>query len=254
MKGLSLQNRSLARGIAILRAFRPGTALLGNGEIAERTGLPRSSISRLTQTLTCNGYLEYCAPQRAYRLGAAVLTLAHAMRMSSPVLRIATPAMQTLARRMRINVGLAARDESEMVYLESVRFDLKSSQRSVTPGQRVPIELTALGRAWLAAAPETERQAVMAHLGLKRRKNRRVLNSQIADAMNSVRRHGYCVAFWQPQVVALAAPLIAQHYPIYVVNVSVTTDEPRDSVVRRLEQPLLELAAHLQRHMEATDL
>jgi len=254
MKGLSLQNRSLSRGVAILRAFRPGTGLLGNGELAERTGLPRSSISRLTQTLTRDGYLEYCAPQRAYRLGAAVLMLAHAMRVGSPVLRIATPVMQALARRMRINVGLAVRDGSEMVYLDSARFNPRGSQRSVVSGQGVPIELTALGRAWLAAAPETERRVVMARLGLKRRKNWRALNGQIADAAISVRRHGYCVASWQPQVIALAAPIVTRHYPIHVVNVSLTTDEPKDAVVRRLEQPLLALAIHLQQRMEATDL
>ena len=173
--GRSPLNRSLKRGIAILRAFRPGTVLLGNGEIAERTGLSRASISRLTQTLTDVGYLEYSAPQRAYRLGAPVLTLGHAMRSGSPVLRVATPLMTALARRLRINVGLAVRDGDEMVYLESVRFNAKGSQRSVVSGQRVPIELTALGRAWLAAAPETERKALMTQLKVKRRKRWRIL-------------------------------------------------------------------------------
>jgi DNA-binding IclR family transcriptional regulator len=114
-RGRSPLNRSLGRGIAILRAFRPGTTLLGNGEIAERTGLPRASISRLTKTLTEAGYLDYYAPQRAYRLGAPVLTLAHAMRSGSAVLRVATPPMTALARRLRINVGLAMRDGDEMV-------------------------------------------------------------------------------------------------------------------------------------------
>ena len=137
--GRSPLNRSLQRGIAVLRAFRPGTELLGNGELAERTRLPRASISRLTQTLAEAGYLEYSAPQRAYRLGAPVLTLAHAMRSGSPVLRVATPPMTALARRLRINVGLAVRDGDDMVYLESVRFNAKGSQRAVVSGQRVPI-------------------------------------------------------------------------------------------------------------------
>ena len=37
---LSDPNRSLLRGLEILRAFRPGSDVLGNAEIAERTGLP----------------------------------------------------------------------------------------------------------------------------------------------------------------------------------------------------------------------
>ena len=245
-RGRSPLNRSLGRGIAILRAFRPGTTLLGNGEIAERTGLPRASISRLTQTLTEAGYLEYCAPQRAYRLGAPVLTLAHAMRLASPVLRVATPPMTALARRLRINVGLAVRDGDEMVYLESVRFNAKGAQRTVVSGQRVPIELTALGRAWLAVAPEMERKALVAQLKTKRRARWRQLETEIADAAGSIAQRGYCAASWQPQVVAVAAPLMSVRHPIHVLNVSVTTDEAMASVVRTLAPPLLALAAQLR--------
>ncbi|HEY4141183.1 MAG TPA: IclR family transcriptional regulator [Pseudolabrys sp.] len=239
-------NRSLARGIAILRAFRPGTELLGNGELAERTALPRASISRLTQTLTEGGYLEYCAPKRAYRLGAPVLTLGHAMRTGSSVLRVATPAMTALARRLHINVGLAVRDGDDMVYLESVRFNTKGSQRSVVSGQRVPIELTALGRAWLAAAPTSERRSFMSQLRMKRRKRWRLLEKEIAEATTSIERRGYCVATWQPQVIALATPLLSAQHPIHVVNVSMTTAEPKASVISTLEQPLLELAKELR--------
>ncbi len=252
-KGVAPLNRSLQRGVAILRAFRPGTELLGNGELAERTGLPRASVSRLTQTFTDVGYLEYCAPQRAYRLGAPVLTLGHALRSGSSVLRIATPLMTALARRLRINVGLAVRDGDEMVYLESVRFNAKGSQRSVVSGQRVPIELTALGRAWLAVAPENERETLLAQLKVRRRKRWRVLEKEITDAAVCIKRHGYCVASWQPQVIALATPLLSADKRVYVLNVSVTTEEPMPSVVSALEQALLTLAAQLRQAFNAID-
>ena len=252
--GRSPLNRSLKRGIAILRAFRPGTELLGNGELAERTGLSRASISRLTQTLTEAGYLEYCVPQRAYRLGAPVLTLGHAMRSGSPVLRVATPPMTALARRLRINVGLAVRDGDEMVYLESVRFNTKGSQRSVVSGQRVPIELTALGRAWLAVAPEIERKTLLAQLRVKRRKRWRKLETEVGEAAAHVKLNGYCVASWQPQVIALATPLLSAQHPIHVLNVSVTTEEPLEAVIRALEQPLLALAAHLRQAINEIEL
>ncbi|HUC50686.1 MAG TPA: IclR family transcriptional regulator [Xanthobacteraceae bacterium] len=240
-------NRSLTRGIAILRAFRPGTELLGNGELAERTGLPRASISRLTQTLTGAGYLEYDARERAYRLGAPVLTLGHAMRSGSSILRIAAPMMTALARRLHINVGLAVRDGDDMVYLESVRCDARGAQRSVVYGQRVPIELTALGRAWLAAAPEPERKALMARWRVRRRKHWRLLRREITAAIERVKRDGYCMASWQPQVIALAAPLVMAPRPVHVVNVSVTTKASLASVVHSLEQPLRTLAAEIQR-------
>ena len=43
---------ALARGLEVLRAFTPSEGLLGNQEIAARTGLPKATVSRLTYTLT----------------------------------------------------------------------------------------------------------------------------------------------------------------------------------------------------------
>jgi len=84
-------NRSLERGIEILRAFPPGVDTLGNGEIAERTGLPRSTVSRLTRTLVEFGMLDEVRSDRNYRLAAAVLSFGHAVRMGSPVLKVLGP-------------------------------------------------------------------------------------------------------------------------------------------------------------------
>src|SRR4051794_38016917 len=101
------RNRSLERGIEVLRAFRPGTDLLGNGELAERTGLSRATVSRLCHTLLDSGFLERDRSARAWRLAAPVLSLAHAMRSGSPVLKAASPLMRAEAEKRRINVGLA---------------------------------------------------------------------------------------------------------------------------------------------------
>jgi DNA-binding IclR family transcriptional regulator len=251
--GRSPRNRSLERGIALLRAFRPGAELLGNGELAERTGLPRATVSRLTQTLTEAGWLEHDADERAYRLGAPVLTLGHAMRAGSSVLRVAGPPMTALARRLRINVGLAVRDGDEMVYLESARFNATGAQRSIVPGHRVPIELTALGRAWLAVAPKADGAALVGRLRAKRGARWRSLEREIAAAAASVQSHGYCAAAWQPQVVALAAPIVTGGRPIHVLNVSVTTRAALAAAVRSLEQPLLTLATQLRQAIAAID-
>jgi DNA-binding IclR family transcriptional regulator len=246
--------RSLERGVALLRAFRPGSELLGNGELAERTGLSRATVSRVSQTLLRLGYLEYDPAQRAYRLGAAVLSLGHAMRTGSSVLRVATPLMRGLARRLRINVGLAVRDGDEMVYLESFRFNARASQRLVVSGHRVPIELTALGRAYLAAAPEPARLALLARLKAKGRRRWPAIEQAVAEAALSVQRRGFCVATWQPEVVALATPIVVEPRPIHVLNVSVTSDASAAAVVRSLEAPLRGLAAEIRQAITALDL
>ena len=69
---------ALARGLDILRAFHAGEGMLGNQEIAHRTGLPKPTVARLTHTLTELGYLNYIRRFRKYELGASVLALGYA--------------------------------------------------------------------------------------------------------------------------------------------------------------------------------
>jgi DNA-binding IclR family transcriptional regulator len=236
----SPSNRSLERGVEILRAFRPGSELLGNGELAERTGLPKSTVSRLTQTLVAMGMLQPDTARRAYRLAPAVLSLAHAMRSGSRVLAVAAPLMRSLAERERLNVGLAAPDREEMVYLESIRYSRRTAFRNVVSGQRVPIELTSLGRAYLAVAPDHERDGLMRIFRRRRAGQWTALKAEIAHAMSCVRDAGYCAASWQPEVVAIATPVPSPD-AIFVLNVSLSTAEACDVVARRLAPKLLAL-------------
>jgi DNA-binding IclR family transcriptional regulator len=240
----STPNRSLERGVEILRAFRPGSALLGNGELAERTGLSPATVSRLTQTLVGAGMLEHDRIARAYRLAAPVLSLAHAMRTGSIVLQVAAPPMRALAEKLRINVGLAVADRSEMLYLESIRYNRRASLRKVVSGQRVPIELTSLGRAYLAVAPEARRVELLKEFEARRGDWPR-LRKEIDKAMESVRRRGWCAASWQPEIVALATPLLLENERPHVLNVSVSSTEPAGEVAAGLSEPLLALARQI---------
>ncbi|WP_434619993.1 IclR family transcriptional regulator [Azospirillum sp. B2RO_4] len=239
------QNRSLERGLEILKAFRPGADVLGNSEIAEKTGIAKATVSRLTQTLVTAGLLVHDPRARAYRLGAAVLSLALAVRMGNPVLQVALPMMRSASDRLRCNVGLATADHDEMVYLDSVRYNRKSALRTVVSGQRVPIELTSLGRAYLAAVSEDQRQAFLQRLQARRPAKFALLEQQIAEAMECVKRNDYCAAAWQLEVVALSTPLIIPGLPVYVVNMSLSTQEPLPKVVERLRGHLLALRASI---------
>ena len=249
--GISPANRSLERGVEILRAFRPGSNFLGNGEIAERTGLSKSTVSRLTQTLVGAGMLQLDTRQRAYCLAPAVLSLAHAMRSGSGVLAIAAPKMRALAEKHGINVGLAAPDLGEMVYLESIRYKRRIAFRNVVSGQRIPMELTSLGRAYLATLSPDRCKLLFAMFRQRRPRQWNTLEQQIERAIQDVERLGYCAASWQPSVVAVSTPLQVDQ-GTYALNVSLSTDQNVDEVVRRLAQPLLQLRAEIVAEIESS--
>jgi DNA-binding IclR family transcriptional regulator len=242
--GRSPANRSLERGIELLRAFRPGTEILGNAELAERTGLSRSTVTRLTQTLVGTGMLQQIAHARTYRLAPAVLSLAHAMHSGCSELAVATEIMRKVAETNGINVGLAAPDRDEMVYLESIRYSRRVSLRRVVSGQRVPMELTSLGRAYLAIAPEVRRQELLSVFKMRRGTQWPALAREIRAAMTQVAENGYCAASWQSEVVALSAPLPFTSMPL-VLNVSVSTSEPIEQIEEELAPILLQMVSRI---------
>ncbi len=251
--GASPTNRSLVRGVEILRAFRPGSSWLGNSELAERSGLSPSTVSRLTQTLVLCGMLQHDGQRRAYRLAPPVLSFAHAMRAGSSVLALAAPRMRALAESQRINVGLAAPDGDEMVYLESIRYNRRVALRNVVSGQRVPMELTSLGRAYLSTLAVGQRQALYGVFQRRCGAQWHAVRSDIAGAVKQVQEQGYCAASWQPEVVALATPLVTAE-GVYVLNVSVSTEEPLPLAAPALSVPLRALADDLRTAIAALHL
>ena len=74
----------------------------------------------------------------------------------------------------------------------------------------------------------------------------RALARDINAAVASVRENGYCWASWQPQVVALAMPLVVADHPVYVLNMSVMGDAEPMEVVGRLNGPLLNLGRRVR--------
>jgi hypothetical protein len=58
----------VSRAFDIVRCFDGRSTRLGNREIADRCGLPRSTVSRLTLTLTQIGQLIYLPHEQKYAL------------------------------------------------------------------------------------------------------------------------------------------------------------------------------------------
>ncbi|MDO8608707.1 MAG: IclR family transcriptional regulator [Phaeospirillum sp.] len=151
---------ALSRGLDILRCFGPNETMLGNQEIAARTGLPKPTISRLTHTLTKLGYLVAIERHSKYQLGAAVLSLGYSALAGMDIREVARPLMQDLADYSNMAVSLGSHDGASMIYIESCRGKGALTIR-LSVGSRIPVATSAMGRAYLAALPEGKRMAIL---------------------------------------------------------------------------------------------
>jgi len=216
----SISNRSLERGLALLRAFRPGSATLTTSDLAERTALPIATVSRLLATLVRTGFLTYDFGARAYSLGMPLLSLGHSYAEGSALLAVAVPLMSELAHSQRVNVGLAGEDMGDVVYLQSVRGNRGGALRRILPGARAPLELTAIGRAWLSAVPAVQREAALKPIEQRYGRKWAPVRAQIHDSFAEIERSGYCTSRWQTGSVGIARPLRAFKGSVHGVNIT----------------------------------
>ena len=200
---------ALARGLELLRCFGPGERYIGVTELSRRTGIPKSSVSRLAGTLVKLGYLDFSPALDKYSLGAGVLSFGYAMLSNMGVRQIARPMLQELAEYSQASVSIGIRDRLSMVYVETVRSSAPIGTRRGV-GSRLPLATTALGRAYLAGLPEQERQFLMDQLRLQDEQAWPHLHAGIEQGLRDYAERGFCISIseWEKDISAVSVPFI----------------------------------------------
>ncbi|WP_404434843.1 IclR family transcriptional regulator [Microbacterium lacus] len=140
----------LDRMTRILQAIQQNDRGLGLSELARRSGLPKSTVSRLVGTLVRHHYLE--RDGRLIHLGMRVFELGQLTRKPRELRSVALPVMLQLRDRTQESVHLAIRDDREMVCVAVLRGRSGTTSR-VRVGDRLPAHATALGKTMLAHSP-----------------------------------------------------------------------------------------------------
>jgi DNA-binding IclR family transcriptional regulator len=202
---------ALARGLEMLRAFRPEDGPLGNQELTERTGLPKPTVSRLTHTLTMLGYLEYVPRLSKYRIGLGVLSLGHACIAGAALRDAARPHMQKLANYADASVALGGRDRLAMIYLDVCRGS-RTATFSLDPGARIPIQKTAIGNAYLWGLPEKERDFLLNAIRKRSGSEWSAIKKRLQAGFKSLERNGFCIAdgTYERAIIGVGAVLALQ--------------------------------------------
>jgi DNA-binding IclR family transcriptional regulator len=196
---------ALSRGLDVLACFRSGSRMLGNQEISERCKLPKSTVSRLTYTLTKLGYLHYVKESGKYRLGTATLALGSAVLGRFEVRDLARPLMQELADATGTSVALGARQRLSMVCIEVCKGNAVLSL-NMDVGMRLPLGSSAIGRAYLAVCNESERADLLDQLKELDHMTWPTLKQGIDKSLALYQELGVCASFgdWQPDVNGIA--------------------------------------------------
>ena len=198
---------ALSRGLDVLRAFQPNDGLLGNQEIAARTKLPKPTISRLTYTLTKLGYLTPVPRFEKYQLAPAALALGSSALANLGVRHLSEPNREELMRETGGAVAIGGRDRLSMIYFGQSRGMTLGVQLDV--GSRIPIATTAMGRAYLWALPEDERNTLLRDLREYYGARWAKMRDGIEQAGETMAKHGFAISAgeWHDDIAAVGVAL-----------------------------------------------
>src|SRR6202142_1818919 len=108
----------VSRAFDILRCFEGHEARLGNLEISNRCGLPRSTVSRLTHTLTRMGQLVYLPRDQKYRIGPSAVAMSTSMMRGLQLRHLIRRRFPEGGEQLPGTVGFVIPDRFHLVYLE----------------------------------------------------------------------------------------------------------------------------------------
>lgn len=158
--------RSLARGIALLKCMNrmPGGAATTT-ELGQATQLHRTTVKRMLETLRSCGLVRPTEQEGQYCLTFEVKRLSEGFIEDEWISQVATPQMRDSVRQLMWPCDLATMEAGFMVIRESTHRFSMLSQHQAMIGERLPLFVTAVGRAYLAACDEDRLQSILQLLG-----------------------------------------------------------------------------------------
>ncbi|AMU04660.1 MULTISPECIES: DNA-binding transcriptional regulator [Burkholderia] len=220
--------RGLARGLQVLRALNAmehGRAT--SQQISQATGLHRTTVRRLLETLVVEGCVRRSPSDDSFRLTLGVRALSEGFTDDEWISTVAPPVMAQLTQRVVWPSDLTTPDGDAMIIRETThRFSPLSFHRSMV-GRRLPMLQTAAGRAYFAACPDAEREDILALLRANSddEEQRRLAfdDTYVANLIRQTRADGFGLnaSDWgaQKKIGAVAVAIAAHGHVLGSLNV-----------------------------------
>src|SRR5258706_1670329 len=182
---------SLARGLAVVRAFTQQRRQLTIAQLSQRTGIPRAAVRRCLYTLSQLGYVA-SEDGRTYALRPRILALGHAYLSSTPLANAVQPLLDQITSDLHESSSMAVLEGDDILYIARSSTTTRVMSIDLGIGSRLPAYCTSMGRVLLAGLPDAELQAYLARAKLTRLTTRTAATpDELMSVLKTVRRNGY---------------------------------------------------------------
>jgi len=182
---------SLARGLAVIKAFSDHRRAMTIAQLSQKTGIPRAAVRRCLYTLKQLGYAD--SEANNFFLKPGILALGYAFLSSTPLTVAAQPYLTELSHRLKESCVLAVLDQNEVMYVARSHTSRVLSL-ALNTGSRLPAYCTAIGRVLLAGLSANQLDRYFSSVVLTPHTERTVVSEQkLRDILFEVRRRGFAV-------------------------------------------------------------
>ena len=212
--------QSLARGLAVIRAFDTDHSVMTLTEVAARTDLTRATARRFLHTLVELGYVR--TDGKTFALTAQVLQLGYAYLSGLSLPQLAQPHLEELSLKLGESTSAAVLDGTDIAYIARVTTR-RIMNIGITVGTRFPAYATSMGRVLLAALPPAKLKEYLAAAEIKPLTPRAVGTVQdLLAVLDTVRAQGWCLLDQELELglMSVAAPVYHGTKVVAAVNVS----------------------------------
>ncbi|WP_420748950.1 IclR family transcriptional regulator [Rhodococcus sp. O3] len=213
--------QSLARGLAVVKAFDATHPRRTLSDVAKATGLTRATARRFLLTLAELGYVR--TDGSLFWLTPRVLELGYSYLSSLTLPDVARPHLEALAASVHESTSVSVLDGDDIVYVARVPVS-RIMTVSITLGTRFPAHATSMGRVLLAGLSPEDLDAYLDRADLRPLTGRTVVTpDQLRAELDTIRRDGFCIVDQELEegLRSLAAPIRdASGTVVAAVNIS----------------------------------
>ncbi len=182
---------SLARGLAVVKAFSDQRRAMTIAQISHKTGIPCAAVRRCLYTLKQLGYAG--SEANNFYLKPKILTLGYSYLSSTPLTVSAQPCLNQVSQTLGESCSLAVFEQDEVLYISRSQTSRVMSI-ALNAGSRLPAYCTSLGRVMLAALPPAELNAYLARVPLRPYTDRTVVSEErLREILEETAQQGFAI-------------------------------------------------------------
>lgn len=245
--------QSMARGLAVIKAFNGARPRMTLSEVARQTDLTRATARRFLHTLVALGYTD--TDGREFWLRPKVLELGYAYLSSLSLPDVAATHLRSLADEVNESASVSVLDGTDIVYVARVPIR-RIMAVSISVGTRFPAFATSMGRVLLAALPVSTALDLIAASELKSLTRNTITSTEmLLSELDRVRQQGWALVDQELEVGlrSIAVPVRdSSGSVVAAMNVSVSAGgDSIEQSRQRLLPPLQTVARALEEDLAA---